>query len=318
MNSTTEKDLMDVSLPCSFSTVYPYVWRLRFQEVYMALGVVFTILALLIVLKNGITLVTFKRIRSLQTRMNALLCCLSTLELLKGLNLFVSVVKVFALAENNVLCLANDYIRQSSIFFYSSSLFLLLVICSERYLAIFYPFRHHIWFTRRTIILIILLLSVIEIILTALQYFYMFSLGTAFVSTMCIIQIGIHTRLYWRSRQQRKQIISQHLAVGASTRHLRERKAIKTCLVLLANIFVPYALVFVFYKFSLTLESNIGFLMSSILGIIHNASGCLTPCILFCTNKSFGVGIRKTLSDLRSFLQHNLTLKTTNRVAALP
>ena len=77
------------------------------------------------------------------------------------------------------------------------------------------------------------------------------------------------------------------------------------------NILVPYALAFVFYRSSLTLESNIGFLMSSILGIIHNTSGCLTPCILFCTNKSFGDGIRKTLSDLRSFLQHNLTLKTT-------
>ena len=226
------------SFPCSFSSVFPDVTKLRFHGAYSCLGIIYTALAIAILSMNLIAVWTFLRTRNLQTRKNCLLCCFSAFELLKGLNIFFLVFKHFSLAQGYVFCFVNAYLKQSNRYLFSCSLSLLLFISLERFFAIFYPLKHYAWFTRRTIIVTVFLILLANLAVNILEVLGFIPLGINYlnIAVTCIAHFFIHLRIYCTAKRHRQKILSQRVAVGADTELWRECKGTKTCILFLANI----------------------------------------------------------------------------------
>ena len=217
-----------------------------FRAVYLIINVVInTIACPFTVGLNMLVIVAIKRRPSLRGNVNIMLACLAVTDVLTGLTSQPSII-IWNLSQ-----LSGTEERFAVFFMFkwfffswlalSSCLHLMAVVC-ERLVAIKFPYRYNQVVTKRNIKLAILFSWIYSVTCRIVLYQIgikssLYGIYAAHIPTACVIFVSCsYAVLYSESRRHKKLIKAQCLSQEDVERFLKDSKALKTTVLVVAAL----------------------------------------------------------------------------------
>ena len=188
---------------------------------------------------------------------------------------------VFALnEEHHLLTVTRIYWRISNLFI-GFSIIALLVMNIERYLGVHYPIRHRTSVTRRRLLTLLAVLSILPFILIMISLSDLISLPVGLVVFFAIIFppiIFLNYKLFKISRKMRRDNTA---SPEESTLHVNLKK-IHTCLLAVACLMLMYTPAFFFIAFNFAEKSTSeNTIVSEFWGGTIAATNSTLNCVIF-------------------------------------
>ena len=195
----------------------------------------------LIIVLNILVMIAVKTNRQLRTKSNIALACLSTTDLMVGLALQpLHITSASSLLRGDIMyCTITDISTATTSICFLASLHHLVLMSTERYIAIKHPFTHETQVTEVRIIMASALAWAAAIVL--------YNVGqpqAAFVifceALLIILPVYFNVSVYKEVLRNQKQIAANQVSLEAKERLLKKRRAFYTTAIVLLIILLCY------------------------------------------------------------------------------
>ena len=306
MNDTTSNTSLS---SCGFST-FPINPAKISHDVRAVFTVRITVNAFtcpLIVLLNILVMVSVKTKRQLRTKSNMALACLATTDLVVGLvlqPLHIAMESFLLKGEHNMFCTITDVSKTVTFKCFLASFHHLVLISTERYVAIKHPFAYDTKVTEVRIIIASALAWATAIIIPGEHLLIAAKLSKTILAVsevlLIILLIYCNVSVYKEVRRSEKQIAANQVSLEARKKILRNKKAFYTTVIITLVILLCYfpliiSLATLSY-FKSRISPNVGLLVLYIFILLPVLNSLFNPLIYAVRIRNFRVAFIQILS----------------------
>ena len=277
----------------------------------------------LIVLLNVLVMMAVKTKQQLRTKSNITLACLATTDLMVGvvvqpLQIASYILMIKGATHNSQFCTLTDVAMAVSLRCVLSSLFHLLLISSERYIAMKHSLLYANSVSETRIILAggsawiagIVLPTGIQYLTKTSKAFLAILLVSAILPISMFAMIYLNVVVYMQVRRQEKQIITDNDSSEAKKKLARYKKAFYTIVTLLVVIFLCFIpgniCVVIMNSYSDKIPADVRHVVISVISLFPVLNSLFNPLIYVVRISHFRVAFiqllcRKTIEEARQF-----------------
>ena len=308
MNSTTDNITL-LSCGVAFLPINPTEISPDLRAVFIVRIVVIALTFPLVILLNILMMVAVKTKRQLRTKSNVALACLATTDLVVGLVVqplqIVSHSFLFQ-GETDVLCNLNKIAIGITVKCTWTSLFHLLLISTERYLAIKHTFAYENHVTEVRIIIASGLAWAAAFILPTQDLWLEKRQFLTILAPSVIIflffpaTIYFNVAVYREVRRNEKQIAANQVSIEAKEKILKNKKAFYTTIIVIFLILLCYIpgniCVVILVSFKDKIPVNVGHIVLYLVALLPILNSLFNPLIYAVRIRYFRVAFIQLLS----------------------
>ena len=190
---------------------------------------------------NALVMVAVKTRRRLQTHPNILLACLALTDMMVGLLLQpIHIAKTILLLQEkdaHEFCNIELAFTISFVIFMFATVCHLLLISTERYLAIKHTFTHGTVVTKARLIIssaVAWIAAIVFLLIASYLPIALFVGNVTIISLIVLLQMCV----YKEARRHEKHILSQQVSMEARAKFKQEKRALKLTTIILVTIFL--------------------------------------------------------------------------------